>query len=87
MALGDIDPARDGSPNIYLAHIPGKITYRMVVIAGSAQEAEEIVTQAHGLSREEARLVDIGRLGTYEPGMTGAYLTPTSVVGTWKVDR
>lgn len=50
---------------------------RAVVIASSAQKAAEKGSELLGL--DEA-LIEVGRLGTYDPGIEAARLVHTSIV-------
>lgn len=71
--------------NIYIVQIVSQIgTTRYIVRAESARQAADIVGQVEYLPGDSPRL-EVGRLGTYEPGMEGAAMSPTSIIGTWTI--
>jgi len=59
-------------PGIYVVESPRGERPRTVVIADNARLACDLVGQRIGMSPREIDDLNVGRLGDYDPGMTGA---------------
>jgi hypothetical protein len=70
--------------NIYIVQVRGR-SARYIIRAESAQAAAVIVGEVELLPADSPR-IEVGRLGTYEPGIEGAGMAPMSIIGTWTID-
>ena len=68
---------------IYIVDVPAErnLKTRYIVVATDAAAAEATVARAEGRRRmtpQDGSTFEVGRLGTYDPGMGGAALTRSS---------